>query len=107
MEKRIDREIEQKEGLLEDLEKTDDLRLTQLIHHKSTLVDIRELSLGYKGAEGFVTENLTMQINKGDRIALHGENGCGITARRNRTSIDVPTSRRPKGRRDFHFCRSQ
>lgn len=77
MEKRIDNEIEQKEGLLEDLEKTDDLRLTQLVHHKSTLVDIRELSLAYKGAEDFVAQNLILQINKGDRIALHGENGCG------------------------------
>ena len=77
MEKRIDREIEQKEGLLEDLEKTDDLRLTQLVHHKNTLVNIREHCLGYKGSDSFVVHDLTMQINKGDRIALHGENGCG------------------------------
>ena len=77
MEKRIDREIEQKEGLLSDLEKSDDLRLTQLVHHKNTLVSIREHDLGYKDSDSFVVQALTMQINKGDRIALHGENGCG------------------------------
>ena len=77
MEKRIDMEIEQKEGLLSDLEKNDDLRLEKLEHHKSTLVNIREHSLGYKGSDSFVVHDLTMQIKRGDRIALHGENGCG------------------------------
>ena len=77
MEKRIDREIAQKEGLLDDLEKTCDLRLVQLEHYKSTLVDIRDLSLGYMGGDGFVITGLNLQIKKGERIALHGENGCG------------------------------
>lgn len=77
MEKRIDREIEQKEGLLCDLEKTNDLKLSLLVHHKNTLVNIRDLSLGYADSEDFVISSLTMQVNKGDRIALSGENGCG------------------------------
>ena len=79
MEKRIDREIEQKEGLLEDLEKTDDLKLAPLSHHKAVLVSLKELKLGYKGAAGPVINGLTLEIKRGDRIALHGENGCGKT----------------------------
>ncbi len=35
MEKRINREIEEKEGLLQDLEKSVDLKLTQLSHYKN------------------------------------------------------------------------
>lgn len=77
MQKRIDREIEQKEGLLCDLEKTDELKLTTLTHHKNTLVNIRELSVGYEGLKGFVINGLSLEVKKSDRIALHGGNGCG------------------------------
>ena len=77
MQKRIDREIEQKEGLLCDLEKTDELKLTTLTHHKNTLVNIRELSVGYEGLKGFVINGLSLKVKKSDRIALHGGNGCG------------------------------
>ena len=77
MEKRIDREIEQKEGLLEDLEKTQELKLAPLSHHKSTLVNIKDLTLGYKGTGRAVISGLSAEIKRGERIALHGENGCG------------------------------
>lgn len=77
MAKRIDREIEEKEGLLKDLEKTVDLKLTPLSHHKETLVYIRDYSVRYEGAPHPVFAGLTCGIRRGDRIALHGENGCG------------------------------
>lgn len=38
MERRIEREIEEKEGLLEDIECTKDLKLFQLTHYKEILV---------------------------------------------------------------------
>ena len=77
MQKRIDREIEQKEDLLCDLEKTDDLKLTPLVHYKSTPVCARELCLGYEGAEGFVVNGLSFEVRNGERIAVHGSNGSG------------------------------
>lgn len=77
MKQRIDREIEEKEGLLQDLEKTVDLRLTPLSHHKDRLVNIREYGLQYADADCPVLKDVTFEIYKGDRIALHGENGCG------------------------------
>lgn len=77
MAKRIDREIEEKEGLLTDLEKTVDLKLAPLSHHKETLVNIRDYSVWYEGAPHPVFAGLTCGIRRGDRIALHGENGCG------------------------------
>ncbi|MBQ2745310.1 MAG: ABC-F family ATP-binding cassette domain-containing protein [Lachnospiraceae bacterium] len=77
MEKRISREIEEKEGLLQDIENPVDLKLVQLSHHKSTLVNIKDYGLRYADAEYPVFTGLTFGINKGDRIALIGKNGCG------------------------------
>lgn len=77
MEKRIDREIEEKEGLLQDLESPVDLKLIQLVHHKNTLVNINDYALQYADASEAVFENLTFTVNKGDRIVLSGKNGCG------------------------------
>ena len=77
MKQRIDREIEEKEGLLQDLEKTVDLKLMPLSHHKNRLVNIRDYSLQYADAAHPVFTDVTFEIQNGDRIALHGENGCG------------------------------
>jgi lincosamide and streptogramin A transport system ATP-binding/permease protein len=77
IEKRIGREIEEKEGLLSDIERTPDLKLTQLVHHSNTLVNIRELSLRYSSADKDVFTDLTFELKRGDRIALNGGNGCG------------------------------
>lgn len=77
LEKRIDREIEEKEGLLVDLEKPVDLKLMPLTHHKNILVNIRDYTLTYPGSAHPVLTNLTFTISQGERIALHGENGCG------------------------------
>ena len=77
MKQRIDREIEEKEGLLQDLEKPVDLKLTPLSHHKNRLVNIRDYSLQYADAARPVFTDVTFDIQNGDRIALHGENGCG------------------------------
>ncbi|HBI61701.1 MAG TPA: Lsa family ABC-F type ribosomal protection protein, partial [Lachnospiraceae bacterium] len=77
MEKRIEREIEAKEGLLADLEQPVDLKIVPLEHYKKVLVNVRDYSIRYAGAESPVFSGLTFQIEKGERIALHGENGCG------------------------------
>lgn len=77
IEKRIEKEIEEKEGLLNDIEKSVDLKIMPMSHHKKTLVDIRDYSLKYKDAKDALFENLTIKINEGERIAIHGGNGCG------------------------------
>ena len=77
MEARIAREIDEKEGLLQDLEETVDLKLQQLNHHKNTLIRGREYCMKYADSESFVIENLSFEINRGDRVAISGKNGCG------------------------------
>ncbi len=79
MQKRIDREIEEKENLLVDLEQPVDLKLMPLSHHKKVLVNVRDYSVRYEDAQDPVFSGLTFQIEQGDRAALHGENGCGKT----------------------------
>ena len=90
MQKRISREIEEKEGLLADLEEPVELKLMPLRHHKERLIRVRELTAAYEGAarpafsceQGAgdarrVFSGLTFDLMQGERVALHGENGCG------------------------------
>ena len=76
-EKRVDREIEEKEGLLQDIEQVVDLKVQPLKYHKEVLVEARELSLRYEDANEPLFEDLKMQIRRGDRVILSGENGSG------------------------------
>ena len=75
-EKRVDREIEEKEGLLQDIENVVDLKVMPLEYHKNILVDAQKLSLSYRGAAPLF-KGLSFQIKRGDRIVISGENGCG------------------------------
>ncbi len=77
MENRIQREIEEKEGLLQDIEAPIDLKIMPLRHYKKTLLLARDYSLGYKAAKELLFTNLNFEIEQGDRIFLNGKNGCG------------------------------
>ena len=76
-ENRIDREIEEKEGLLKDIEDPADLKIMPMSHHKQRLIECRNLSLKYKTGEGPVFEGLTFELSQGERAFISGENGCG------------------------------
>ena len=77
MENRISQEIEEKEGLLQDIEKTVDLKIVPLMHHKKTLVKADQYGLKYEDADTFLFENLDFEIQQGERVFLNGANGCG------------------------------
>ncbi len=77
MQKRLGREIEEKEGLLADLEEPVDLKLMPLRHHKERLIRVRELTAAYEGTVRPAFSGLTFDLMQGERVALHGENGCG------------------------------
>ena len=76
-EQRIGREIEEKEGLLQDVERVSDLKMEPLRFHKEMLVNALDLSLAYEGAEKPLFSGLRFQVKRGDRVVLSGENGCG------------------------------
>ena len=48
-----------------------------LSYHKERLISGQELSVRYEGAEDDVLKNLTFELVQGERVFLHGENGCG------------------------------
>ncbi len=75
-EKRMEREIEEKEGLLQDIEHVADLKLKPLLYHKEVLIEAKELSIRYN-EEAPLFENMRFQVNRGDRAVLSGGNGCG------------------------------
>ena len=77
-EKRVDREIEEKEGLLQDIENPVDLKLKPLLFHKERLVDARDLSLRYEGAGHALLEGMDFQIRRGERVFLSGKNNGGM-----------------------------
>lgn len=76
-EARICREIEEKDGLLNDIEEVNDLKLMPLKYHKNRLLFGRDYSLRYKDADVNVFKGLTFEINNGDRVVIDGENGSG------------------------------
>lgn len=76
-ERRIEREIAEQEGLLQDIERTAALKISPLKHHKETLVTIRDCTLQYSGTAESLCNGLTFNVRQGERIALHGSNGCG------------------------------
>ncbi len=79
-EQRMERSIEEKEGLLNDIEQVRDLRLSPLTHFKDRLVEARNLSLRYRDSEEKVFRDLTFEIRNGERVFLQGRNGCGKTS---------------------------
>ena len=76
-EKRMAREIEEKEGLLQDIERVPDLRLEPMRYHKEVLIHARDLALQYADAEQPLFRGVGFQVKRGDRIVIPGGNGCG------------------------------
>ncbi|MBR5059025.1 MAG: ABC-F family ATP-binding cassette domain-containing protein [Clostridiales bacterium] len=79
-EQRMEKQIAEKEGLLNDVEQIRDLRLSPMKHFRDRVVETRDLSLQYKASEKPVFEGLTFEIRNGERVFLQGKNGCGKTS---------------------------
>ncbi|MBD5471163.1 MAG: ABC-F type ribosomal protection protein [Lachnospiraceae bacterium] len=81
MEKRIADEIEEKQGLLLDIETPVDLKLMPMSHHKEVLVSARAYGISYGNTDNMpyhtVFRDLNFEIRQGERVFLHGKNGCG------------------------------
>lgn len=77
MEVRLDREIQEKEGLLKDIENPVDLKIYPMRHHKEVLVSARDYSLKYRDSEKPVINHMNFELRQGERVFLNGKNGCG------------------------------
>lgn len=75
IENRAEEALEEKKGLLKNIETAENLKLFPLTHHKEILVNLEQVELGYD--EKTVLENVNLKVRNGDRKVLRGPNGCG------------------------------
>ncbi len=78
LESRMEKEIEEKEGLLKNLELADDLKIFPLSHPAGKLIQCRNAAIAY--GDRVIAEHLTFSVENGDILALTGKNGCGKTS---------------------------
>lgn len=75
LEARQEKALEEKQGLLQNRETAEALKLSPLVHHAKRLVSCADLTLWY--GERRVCGPLTFSLERGDRAALAGPNGSG------------------------------
>lgn len=75
IERRAQNAMEEKKGLLKDVEEVRELRMNDLFYHSERLIEGKDLSLFY--GEKQVCGPLNFKIGRGERIALEGQNGSG------------------------------
>lgn len=77
LERRQNQAIEEKSGLLKNIETVENLKLFPLRHHKEVLVRMEGVSIRYSVHERKILDGFGMEIRNGDRVVLQGRNGCG------------------------------
>lgn len=75
LERRLEKEMEEKSSLLKNIEKAEVLKIIPLVHYKDCLVEAEHASLYYGGRE--VCTDISFQVRRGDRVVLEGRNGSG------------------------------
>ncbi len=72
---RVESAIEEKKGLLKNIEVQSDLKLFPVKHHANPIVAAQELAINYD--EKPVISDLTFDLKQGEILALEGKNGSG------------------------------
>lgn len=75
LESRRDKKIEEKTGLLKDIDISPDLQMKPLIASRKNLILVQNLSIFYD--KKILFKNLNFEINSGERVAIEGKNGSG------------------------------
>lgn len=70
--------IEEKKGLLKNIDQADSLKMNTLDYHGKRYVEAEELDLYY--GERRIASGLNAVLQQGDRLALVGKNGSGKTS---------------------------
>ena len=72
---RQSRDIEEKKGLLKDIEKISDLKLLPKQFRAGSIVRAKDMSIAYDGR--IICRGIDFEIKSGDRVLLKGRNGSG------------------------------
>lgn len=75
LERRQQKVVEEKSGLLKNLERVDDLKIIPLRHYRDVILEARDFALSYESKDIF--RNLNLKLCTGERVAICGRNGCG------------------------------
>ena len=75
MEKRIEKSIEEKTNLLNNIDRNDSLKINPLESKKEPMIIAENLQIKYNNIKIF--NKISYEINNGDRIAITGKNGIG------------------------------
>ncbi len=75
IEARQQQAIEEKSGLLKNIETAEDLKLSPLTYHTDTLLSFSDVAVCYDGVR--MCNPLSFEVRQGDRLVLDGKNGSG------------------------------
>ena len=75
MEQRTQKAIDEKSGLLRNIDRNDSLKIVPLINSRNPVVVVNNLQVKYNDEAIF--NPVSFEINNGDRIAITGKNGAG------------------------------
>ena len=74
---RIEREIRSKEGLLQDIEKSVDLKLMPQKYYKDTLIYAQDYTFQFRDQELPLIGHFNFSLKQGERIFLQGKMAVG------------------------------
>ena len=84
LEHRKENAVREKESLLKDVETADSLKINVLDHHSRRLVSLQDITIDYRSGNAGNCEHsspllthFSLEVLKGERIALSWKNGCG------------------------------
>ena len=75
IEARQNKAIEEKSGLLKNIETAENLKLHPMVYPKGSLVDVNDLSIFY--GDKILFEGVDFSVRNGDRAVIKGKNGSG------------------------------
>lgn len=75
MEKRIEKSIDEKSRLLNNIDRNDTLKITPIEVNKKPLIMVNDFQIKYDNKEIF--NKVSFELNNKDRIAIIGKNGSG------------------------------
>lgn len=75
IENRIDKAIDEKSKLLNNIDRSDELKIIPLLSKKNTLILAQDLQIKYD--DKLIFAPVSFEVNNEDRIAITGKNGVG------------------------------
>ena len=88
LESRMEKNIEEKQGLLKNIDQAEDLKLFPLSHPAHQIVYCKDVSIAYGDRE--ILKNLSFSLSSGEILALTGKNGSGKSSIFRMITGDIP-----------------